>query len=221
MNINDYPLRDRKYAKTKIAIANAFVERLKTARFNDISIKDVCESVEVSEGTFYNYFPHKIDLICYFHRIKLLKLIWDIKQNKVQMSPLQTLEYLFDVTAKEMQDPFLFYEIISLYMREQVRPSQGEDLTPAEKACVLPDCPGVEEIRILSLEDFLSQLVAAAQQDHTISAAVQVSDIVLSLMSTLVGIPLIIDMKDFGRLKELYKTQLSLIWKGLGVDERG
>ena len=51
-----YSLRERKYAKTKISLANAFMERLKTKRFSDIAIKEVCENVEVSEGTFYNYF---------------------------------------------------------------------------------------------------------------------------------------------------------------------
>jgi len=215
----DFTLREKKYAKTKIALANEFMARMKTTRLSEISIKEVCQKVEISEGTFYNYFPHKIDLACYFNKFTLLKLVWEIEKNK-ELDSLQKIRYVFDVLADDIPAPFAFYEIISLYTSEQIRPDKTEDLTPAEKVYGLPDCPGVEEINILSLEDFLAQLVSFAQKEKLLSADISVDDIVLSLMSTIIGIPLAIDIKDFKKIKKLYRSQLSLLWKGLGIKRK-
>jgi AcrR family transcriptional regulator len=214
---SDFTLREKKYAKTKLALANEFMNRMKTTRLAEISIKEACQAVEISEGTFYNYFPHKIDLVFYFNKIKLLRLIWDIKNNKKEMDALETIEYVFDVIADDMQEPFLFYEIISLYTMEHVRPDKNTDLTPAEKYYALPDCPGIEDISIVSLEDFFSRLLTQAQNNGQLSFDIPVSDIVLLLISMVVGMPLVLDMKDLGALKQLYRTQLTLLWKGLGI----
>jgi len=99
MNKNNYSLREKKYAKTKVALANAFIKQLKNTRFSDISIKEICEKVEVSEGTFYNYFPHKIDIACYFNKFTILKLIWEIKNTKEKQNYVDMIEHAFDVLA--------------------------------------------------------------------------------------------------------------------------
>jgi AcrR family transcriptional regulator len=216
----DFTLRAKKLAKTKIALANEFMDRMKKTRFSDISIKEVCEKVEISEGTFYNYFPHKIDLVCYFNKFTILKLAWEIKNTKEKLDYVEMIEYAFDALADDTQNPFLFYEIISLYASERIRPDKREDLTVAEKVFGLPDCPGIEKISILSLEDLFTQPLKGAQKDRQLSANVPVDDIVLSLMSTAIGIPLAIDMNDFGKLKKLYRAQLSLLWKGLSIKRR-
>ncbi|NLE65671.1 MAG: TetR/AcrR family transcriptional regulator, partial [Elusimicrobia bacterium] len=59
-------LREKKFVKTKVSLMQEFMKRLKSTRFSEISIKEVCETVEVSESTFYNYFPQKVDVVCYF-----------------------------------------------------------------------------------------------------------------------------------------------------------
>ena len=45
-------LREVKHARTKLDIANAFVRRLRTSRYEEISIRELCRSVEISEGRF-------------------------------------------------------------------------------------------------------------------------------------------------------------------------
>ena len=75
MRLKEYSLRERKHARTKIAIMNAFIERLEKTRFDDISIRQICKSVEVSEGTFFNYFPEKIDIINYYMNLMFLKVV--------------------------------------------------------------------------------------------------------------------------------------------------
>jgi hypothetical protein len=130
------------------------------------------------------------------------------------------IEYAFNFIAEDIQDPFLFYEIISLFASEHANKREGEDLTPAEKIYGVPDCPGIEEFRVVSLHDFLTQLVADARKNKEIDLTLPSGEIVLSLMSVLIGVPLAIETKDFGKLKKLYKNQLSILWKALNVKKR-
>jgi len=83
----DYSLREKKFVKTKVSLMQAFMSRLKTTRFANISIKEVCESVEVSEGTFYNYFPQKVDVVYYYKSLVSVKIAWEINRKKSELSP--------------------------------------------------------------------------------------------------------------------------------------
>ena len=214
--IKDFPLRERKYAKTKISLAQEFMDRMKTQRFSNISIKDVCEKVEVSEGTFYNYFPHKMHLVCFFNKFTVLKLLWEVGRKSFR-NDVEIIEYAFDCLADNIGESSLFYEIISLYASERIKPDDGESLTEAEKVLGLPDCPGIENVQLMTLENFFAKHVANSQKNGLLKKGVSSESIVILLMSTLVGLPLAIDINHFGSLKGLYKTQLSMLWKGLGV----
>ncbi len=216
-----FTLREKKYAKTKIALAKEFRKRLQKVRFADIAIKEVCEKVEVSEGTFYNYFPHKTDIVYFFNKLTVLKLIWITgHKGTPQADARDTIAFAFDYMAQEMQNPFLFFEIISLYTSERVKPDGKVDLSVPEKVYGLPDCPGIEEVALMPLEDFFLIQVKRAQQKGQMTSRVPAKEIMLSLMAILVGVPLVIDMNDFGKLKKLFRTQLSVFWTGLADIKR-
>lgn len=213
---NDFTLREKKYAKTKIILANAFMERLKKNRFNDISIKEICESVEVSEATFFNYFPQKVDVVFYFKQLFSLKLAYEIKKKSVQMGPQGLIEFTFDCVADEVGQPYLFYEIISLFTAEGKRPKEME-LTSAEKFYANPDCEGIENFPVQSLEEQFLLLVEEAKRKGEIKNDIKPEDVSLTLLAILIGIPLAIDIDNFGKIKEYYRSQLSLLWKAVGV----
>jgi len=77
----EYSLRERKHAKTKIAIMDAFIKRLEKTRFDDISVRQICKDVDVSEGTFFNYFPEKIDIINYYMHLEFLQVVWKARKD--------------------------------------------------------------------------------------------------------------------------------------------
>ncbi|MFA5089002.1 MAG: TetR/AcrR family transcriptional regulator [Candidatus Omnitrophota bacterium] len=210
----DFSLREKKYAKTKMALANAFIGRLQTTRFTDISIKEVCESVEVSEGTFFNYFPQKIDVALYYKQIVGLKISYQVKQNAGKMSAKKLIQFTFDIIAKEVDQPYLFYEFISLFTAEKKRPGEVE-LAPAEKFYANPDYEGIEDIPVQSLEDTFFSILKEAKRNGELKSDVKLEEAVLALMAILVGVPLAIDIADFGRLKEYYRAQVSLVWTAL------
>lgn len=215
----DYSLREKKCAKTKIALARAFQERLKSVRFSDISIKDICSTVEISEGTFFNYFPNKLDLARYIQKILLLKIAWEVQKKEHELNTLEMVEYVFDRMAAEMGDPFLFYEIISLYTVERIKFKEGKVLDRIEKYFAFPECDGIEDVKVISVENLLLNLLNKAQEERTVSRKIAINDILNNLMAILVGVPLTIKMEDFSKLDKLYRNQLTLLWKAVKVDK--
>ncbi|HQP10437.1 MAG TPA: TetR/AcrR family transcriptional regulator [Candidatus Omnitrophota bacterium] len=211
-----YSLREKKYAKTKIALTNAFIERLKKTRFNDISIKEICESTEVSEATFYNYFPQKIDVVSYFKQIIGLKISCEIRKNAKRLNPQKLIEFTFDCIAKEMEQPYLFYEMISLFTAEKKKPKEME-LTSAEKFYAYPAYEGVTDIPAEPLEEIFLSLVKEAKKKGEFKKEIKPEDVSLTLLAIMVGIPLAIDIEKFGKIKEYYRSQLSLLWSAVGT----
>ena len=220
MTKKKYSLREKKHAKTKIALAKAFLERLKSTRFSDISIKEVCNVVEVSEGTFYNYFSNKIELARYFERITLLKVAWEVQKKEQQLKPLEMIEYAFDLMAIEISQPFLFYEMVSLFTTERIKLKEGQALTEAEKYFAFPKCNDIEKVEVVTIENLFSELVNKAQKKGTISKKLKANDILINLMAILIGVPLAIEIEDFDKINRLYRSQLALLWKAVKIDKR-
>jgi len=213
-----YSLRQTKYAKTKIALARAFLKRLKSTRLQDISIKDICKVVEISEGTFYNYFPNKIDLTRYIERLILLKIAWQIKQKEDSLKVLESIEYGFCLIAEEIKRPFLFYEIVSLHAAQRVKFKKAVLFSQAEKYFAFPGYKGIETISVVTLDTLFMSLIVKAQEGGIISKKYKVADILINLMAVFVGVPLVIQEEEFGGLDKLYREQLALLWKAVKTD---
>ena len=213
------PLRERKHVKTKVDLTMAFVERLKSARLEDISIKAVCDSIDVSEGTFYNYFPAKIDLIYYYQQLTLLKIMWETQRRATDDSPLHRIDVFFDVLAKEISHPYLLYELISILVGQKVKPKH-KDITSAERLYAFPKSKGIEDVPIMSLEDFMYKNLEEAAKRGELPRGVDLDDVLIFLMTIIVGVPLAISYENFNTLGSHFKKQLSFLWKGLGRKER-
>jgi AcrR family transcriptional regulator len=212
-------LRERKHAKTKVTLTMAFVERLKSARLDDISIKEVCDSIDVSEATFFNYFPAKIDLIYYYQQLALLKIIWDTQQRAKKDSPLYRIDVMFDVLVQQIKHPYLLYELISIFVGQKVKPKLI-DIPLAERLYAFPDCKGIEDIPLFLLEDFLHENLMKAVKEGELPKEVDCNYVLICLMAIIVGVPLAISYENFNALGSYYKQQLSFLWKGLGRKER-
>jgi AcrR family transcriptional regulator len=219
MEEQHFPLRERKHAKTKVALTMAFVERLKSARLDDISIKEVCDSVDVSEATFYNYFPAKIDLIYYYQQLLALKIIWETNREAEKDSPLHRIDVFFDVLTQQINHPYLFYELVSILVGQKVRPKRVT-ISLAERLYAFPKSKGIKDVPAMSLEDFLYSNLEEAVQRGELPRDVNLSDIIVFLFAIIIGVPLAISYEKFNTLGAYYKRQLSFLWKGLGRRER-
>ena len=126
-------LRQRKFARTRLALAEAVTNHLAVAAFDTLSVKALCERVQISEATFFNYFPRKEDLIVYLDRLWTLELNWYGRQAAQQGMGLAVIEALFRYTSIQIQKkPGLMAEIIAHEALSRER-REGPDITPAER----------------------------------------------------------------------------------------
>ncbi|MBU4288293.1 MAG: TetR/AcrR family transcriptional regulator [Proteobacteria bacterium] len=187
---------------------------MKTTRFEQISISDICSEVGISEATFYNYFPQKIDVIFYFSAVHILKSRWIIFHEKKDLGPIRKMEMVFEQFSKKMKHPFLFFEVVSVLSSQKIlqHPLKIEDF---EKKLLYPDCEGIERVSLKPIKEILKSLIIEAKDMKLINDLVKVDDLALLFYSTLIGAPLSLDIASFDKLLKLYKLHLSIIWSQL------
>lgn len=215
--LEDVSLREKKFIKTKVALMNAFIDRLQTTRMADVSIKDVCHSVEVSEGTFFNYFPRKIDLVYYCHQLFIYKVIYKTRHSVHSDRCLDLVDAFFQMVAEGFNQPSLVLEFISILTGEK-EGMREIDIHPTEIAFALPECPGVEKeaSEMRTLADFFTDTLRRAVQNKELPKKINIDDMCVHLVTVLVGVSVAVEVKGFPQLGRYYKEHLNLLWKAIG-----
>lgn len=213
----EFSLREKKYAKTKLELTRAFIRRMENQSFEDISVKEVCEEVMVSEGTFFNYFPSKIDVIYYFTQLHHLYTKCEALRLAKPGVFLDRVDKIFEITARNFPNPRLVYEIISAVVREKTEPAKIE-VSRAEKYFAYPDCEGIMEAEddTILLHEFIKECLRLAVDNGEFTGEVDIQEICLSMKTLIVGLPLAVKYENYGSIKEHYGNQLNILWKGYG-----
>ena len=216
MVLRDYPLRERKHAKTKIAIMNAFIERLEKTRFEDISIREICKSVDISEGTFFNYFPEKIDIVNYYIHLVDLKTIWKAKKITPQGKYLALINSFFEKLSEEINNPNIIYQLISVMATQKEKP-KTITIPNIEREIAFPGYAGINDIQLNMIDDFLRECLVGAVKNGGLRKSVQIDDVLVSLITILAGTLFAVKFENLNNRTYHYIRQLRLLWKGLGV----
>ena len=218
MKVKEYSLREKKHAKTKLAIMNAFVKRLEKTRFEDISIREICKSIEVSEGTFFNYFSEKIDIINYYAYLLFLKIFWKTRKEVPQGKYLASIEALFKNAAAELNNVNIIYQLISIIILQQEKP-KAVIISDIEKHFAFPNYDGIEDIPAIFIDDFLGECLKAALKNGELSKKTNIDDALVSLMTILAGTLLAAKFTNINDRAYHYTRQLQLLWNGLGIKD--
>lgn len=99
-------MEDRRIAKTKQALRDAFVKLLKTQSLNDITVAELCRTANIDRRTFYNHYNNVNEIIDEIDDIAL-----QILEDAVHGIPINTKEF-FDQFTKIMQTNLDYYEVI-------------------------------------------------------------------------------------------------------------
>ena len=208
-------LRERKFARTRLSLAEAATRHLEAASFEALSVKALCERVQISEATFFNYFPKKEDLIIYLDRLWTLELNWYGRQAAAQQHGLAVIDALFRYTAIQIQKkPGLMGEIIAHEARARER-SLGIEITSAERQIAFPDLAGIEDLSDDSLEALLRSSLEAAINQGELPANTAIAAAMVALVSIFYGVPLAMQHANPAAIGAMYRQQLSLLWAGL------
>ena len=208
-------LRERKFARTRMALAETTTHHLEAAPFETLSVKALCERVQISEATFFNYFPKKEDLIIYLDRLWTLELNWYGQQAAQQQQGLAVIEALFRYTAIQIQKkPGLMGEIIAHEARTRER-QPGPAITAAERMLAFCDLEGIGELPDDSLEGLLRGALQAAIDQHELPVNTAVAAAMVGLVSIFYGVPLAMQHSNPAAIGAMYRQQLVLLWDGL------
>jgi len=214
----EHSLREIKYARTKIALMRAFIERLKTSRLDDISVQEICKTVEISEGTFFNYFPEKVDIINYQRRLFFIKIIWLAYKYAPKGRHLAMIETAFEKLADESakHNINIVYQMISIMLVTDGKPAPVR-ISGIEKRLAFPDLEGIEEAPTMFIDDFYKQCLEKAAASGELPKKINIDDLLISLLAIMGGTVLASKLQNIRDRKYQYIRQLRLLWKGLGV----
>jgi AcrR family transcriptional regulator len=208
-------LRERKFARTRLALAEAATRHLEAASFETLSVRNLCERVQISEATFFNYFPRKEDLIIYLDRLWTLELNWYGRQAAQQHTGSAVIEALFRYTSIQIQKkPGLMGEIIAHEARARER-NPAIEITPAERMIAFSDLDGIEQLPDDSLEGLLRNSLQAAMDQGELPANTAIAAAMVALVSIFYGVPLAMQYANPAAIGAMYRQQLALLWAGL------
>jgi len=210
-------LREKKFARTRLALAQATTHHLEAAAFETLSVKALCERVQISEATFFNYFPRKDDLIVYLDHLWTLELNWYGLQAARQQQGLAVIEALFRYTAIQIQKkPGLMGEIIAHEARARERHA-GPTITLAERMLAFADLEGIEDLPDDSLETLLRNALQSAIDAGELPVNTAIAAAMVALVSIFYGVPLAMQHANSAAIGAMYRQQLVILWEGLRV----
>jgi len=222
MVIKDFPLRERKQSKTRLAIYDACMNALKIKRLADIKVEEICEAVEISRGTFFTYFPRKQDVIFYGIRLWSIKIGWVADQRPKEKLGVPFIEYMFNKLASDIKkSPMLWREVTALRAFEpetmhRLNLNKISMVTKADKLTRFPDKPGIDNIPEGTTVTHFRKNLTIAMEKKELPAILDIDSVLISLSSIVYGVPLMMSgYTDFETLSEEYARQLNILWTGL------
>lgn len=218
--LQELPLRERKRARTRLALVDALLQRLVERPLDAIQVAELVGDAEISTATFFRYFPTKADLLTHFIQLWSLQvsaLARDVEARNE--SALAAIEALFRSTAEHTADhPRVMLEIIVHVARTGIQP------VPIERAERLMFLPGVEDVETLSdagLTGILPDLLGKAVARGELPAHTDIEGLTAAVWSVFFGVPLFLGGRNPKSVATLQRNQLRLLWAGAQAKEAG
>lgn len=211
------PLRERKFYQTRIRLAWALREQLEQVSLDELNVRDLCDRVEVSEATFFNYFPKKSDLLAYLSQLWSVELAWHGQQALATNngSGLSVIQAVFERAAQHFQTaPGAAGELIAWQARTRQRHAP-EVLVIDERRLAFPDQPGIEAMADQSLEQVLATALQRAIDQDELPRNAHLPTIMVALVSIFYGVPLALRLSNPAGIGAMYRQQLLILWTGL------
>jgi AcrR family transcriptional regulator len=220
-NLKNFPLRDRKKANTRIAILDSVINRLHNQPLDKITIEEICDDVEISKGTFFQYFPQKTDVLVFYGLLWNLEAMW-LTTKSPNVSPgISAIELAFDEHSKKVANhPQLWMEIIATRAQQphkfaQMGSNPTDKISTVERIIRFPNLKGIEDIPEDNFRRLFTLNLQAAKENGELPANLDVEMVCMSLACIFYGVPLMTFDKQNINYREEYRKQLRVLWNGL------
>lgn len=209
------PLREKKYARTKLAFAQALAESLEHKSLEDLSVKELCENTQLSEATFFNYFRKKSEVLAYIDQLWSIEMNWYGARAAETKPGLGVIDAVFGRAAdKASAQPGLMGELISQQARSRDKPNHPE-ITIAERLIAYPELEDIATIPAGGLETILVPNIQQAVQLGELPENTLLPTVMVSLISIFYGVPLVLRQSNPASIGHMYRQQLSILWAGI------
>jgi len=196
-------------------LAAALSSALAELNLNDISVKSLCHEAEVSEATFFNYFPSKQELMAYLVQLWLLELGWQVQHGAEAAKGLPAIQHLFEQVARIcVSRPGLMRELIA-WLARGGQLNEAMELGPLERTLAFPDLGGVDAITIKGIDALIVPHLEYAIRKGELPDNTLVPTLLSLLLAVAFGVPLALLSTHPVKIADLYRQQLQLVWSGV------
>ena len=212
-------LRERKFAKTRLGLATALVERLEQSTLEEIAVRDLVDAAEVSEATFFNYFPRKVDLLDYYTQLWMLDLNWRCRNGEAKGIAAIAASFDFMAAAFQKQSGVMT-EIIARQVLQRTKPEPIE-ITVAERKIAYPNHAGIEELPIGGIDKVWLPALEQAIRSGELPANTHLPTVMIGLASLFYGVLLVLKQGNVSAIASIYAQQLAVFWAGIRASAKG
>jgi AcrR family transcriptional regulator len=208
-------LRIRKFARTRLTLARALADALAEQSLEDVPVRALCRQAEVSEATFFNYFPRKQDLMAYLAQLWLLELGWHAQNSRSGAEGLAVIDYLFAQAARSCEGtPGVFRELL-VWIARGGNLAQSVEFSDVEKQLAFPSLEGIDRTPVKGVDRWLAVHLEAAVARGDLPPNALIPSLLASLLSILLGVPLLLLSTDPKKVAGVYRQQLAVLWAGV------
>lgn len=208
-------LRERKFARTKLGLLRAALERIEHRPLDEISVKELCAAAEVSEATFFNYFPKKADVLTYYLQLWSLEIAWQLASADAPVAGLAAIAEIFRLAARKIQEqPGAMGEVIAFQARSRSRQRPSEP-GRAERLLAFPQLAGIDKFSTTGMDQLLSQHLQYAIEQGELPANTHVRSAMIGLIAIFYGVPLGLAQSSPQSIASAYQYQLNVLWTGV------
>lgn len=213
----DLPLRQRKLAKTRLALLAALTAQLDTHTYEAVRIKDLCAAAEISEPGFFNYFERKEDLLVYFVQMWSLSVGWHAQRVLEVQGALAAVRDVFARTAADIAaHPRVMAEVIAFQARMEGAPTL-RDPTLAERLGAYPGMKGIDQLPARGLDGIVPDLLAAAKARGELPREADTDFLWLNLASVFFGTPIVLRRSAPETIAPMWAAQLDMLLQAAGA----
>lgn len=219
--VSDFPLKIRKKARVKLALAEAMIRRIDDCPFDEIKVETLCKDADISRATFFRLFPRKIDLVFFAINLWIIEIGWKLNQLESEVTGYQKLAALFQLAAKAFEEhSHFFVQVVSLRALNPVafnrddNPHEGVD--PVERLMHYPDYEGIEMVPEGGIKILFKDILTVSLENGELPPETDREQALLSLACIFYGVPIMLSERTSSSLATSYSDQLTIVWQGLG-----
>ena len=207
-------LRQRKFARTRLALAGALSKALVQQTLSEVSVKALCREAEVSEATFFNYFASKQELMAYLAQLWMLELGWHAQAAAQASQGLSAIHQLFAYSARTCaRRPGFMQELIA-WLARGGRLNTSIELGEIERRLAFPELAGIETTPLKGVDAWIVPQLEVAIKTGELPENTLIPTLLSLLLAIVFGVPLTLLSSKPGKIADMYQQQLQLVWSG-------